>query len=152
VNRDFRDLLSAFNAHGVEFIVVGAHALAAHGHVRATKNLAVWVRPSADNAARTLQALRSFGAPLADLTAKDLAGPGVIFQIGVAPVRIDVVTSITGVELDEAWRERLQTRFAGQPAGVLSKEHLIRNKRATGRAQDLADIERLLANDEPANP
>ena len=97
---DFRDLLAAFNAHGVEYLVVGAHALAANGHVRATKDLDVWVRPHPDNAARTLDALRSFGAPLHDLTADDLARPGLIFQIGVAPLRIDVITAIDGEAVD----------------------------------------------------
>jgi hypothetical protein len=147
VNRDFRDLLAEFNARGVEFLVVGAHALAAHGHVRATKDLDVWVKPSAENASRVLAALGYFGAPLLDLTEQDLTEPGLIFQIGVAPVRIDVITSVTALEFDEAWTQRLQTRFADQPVAVLSREHLIRNKRATGRMQDLADVERLEADD-----
>lgn len=141
-----RDLLAEFNAQGVEFLVVGAHALAAHGHVRATKDLDVWVRPTAENAARVIRALRSFGAPLQDLETRDLTEPGTIFQIGVAPVRIDIVTSISGVRFDEAWPRRLCTRFADQPVGVLSREDLIRNKRAAGRTQDLADAEWLEAH------
>lgn len=145
MNRDFRDLLAEFNACGVEFLVVGAHALAAHGHVRATKDLDVWIRPSAENAARVLAALRAFGAPLQDLRERDLAEPGLIFQIGVAPVRIDIVTSISSVDFESAWTRRLCTRFADQPVGVLCKEDLIRNKRAAGRTQDLADIEWLEA-------
>lgn len=92
MNPDFRDLLSTFNAHGVDYLVVGAHALAAHGHVRATNDLGVWVRPSSTNSPKVIQALRAFGAPLLDLAENDLAQPGVIFQIGVAPVRIDVIT------------------------------------------------------------
>jgi hypothetical protein len=143
VNRDFRDLLAEFNAHGVEYLVVGAHALAAHGHVRATKDLDLWVRPAGDNAERVLSALRAFGAPLHDLTRADLAAPGLIFQIGVAPLRIDIMTSIDGVEFADAWPVRLLTRFADQPTAVLSREHLIKNKRATGRSQDAADVERL---------
>jgi hypothetical protein len=143
VNRDFKDLLAAFNAHHVEFIVVGAHALAAHGHVRATKDLDVWVRPERGNALRVLQALAAFGAPLQDLTEDDLTEPGTIFQIGVPPVRIDVITEIDGVEFSEAWRDRVLTRFSGEPAAVLSREHLISNKKASGRLQDLADVERL---------
>jgi hypothetical protein len=98
VNRDFRDLLAEFNAQGVEYLVVGAHALAAHGHVRATKGLDVWVRPEVENARRVLKALRAFGAPLHDLTEAALTTPGLIFQIGVPPVRIDVLTAIDGVE------------------------------------------------------
>ena len=146
MNRDFRDLLSEFNAHDVEFLVVGAHALAAHGHVRATKDLDVWVRPCTDNAARVLAALRSFGAPLHDLTEHDLTVSGVVFQIGIAPIRIDILPSITGVEFEEAWQRRLRTRFADQLVGALSREDLIRNKRAAGRTQDLADIEWLEAH------
>jgi hypothetical protein len=143
VNPDFRDLLAAFNAHGVEYLVVGAHALAAHGHVRATKDLDVWVRPHADNAPRVLAALRDFGAPLHDLVEDDLSRPGLVFQIGVAPVRIDVITAIDGVEFDDAWPARLEARFGGLPVAVLSREHLIANKKATGRLQDRADVERL---------
>ncbi len=143
MNPDFRDLLAEFNAAGVEYLVVGAHALAAHGHVRATKDLDVWVNPSPGNASKVLDALGSFGAPLQDLVAHDLTQPGLIFQVGLPPVRIDVLTSIDGVEFAEAWAERVETTFAGQPAAVLSRRHLIQNKRTTGRLQDLADIEQL---------
>jgi hypothetical protein len=141
VNSDFRDLLSAFNAHGVEFLVVGAFALAAHGRIRATGDIDIWVRPSPENATRVMEAVAEFGAPLHDLTAADLSQPGLVFQIGVAPVRIDILTGIDGVEFGEAWARRVQTRFADQAVGVLSIEHMIRNKRAAGRAQDLADLE-----------
>lgn len=141
MNRDFRDLLAEFNDQGVEYLVVGAHALAAHGHVRATKDLDIWVRPDVVNAKRVLKALAEFGAPLHDLTEVDLANPGTVFQMGLPPLRIDVITAIDGVSFDEAWPARLITRFADEPTAVLSREHLIRNKRAAGRAQDLADIE-----------
>jgi hypothetical protein len=143
LNQDFRDLIAEFNAHDVEFLVVGSHALAAHGLVRATKDLDLWVRPEAGNAGRVIRALESFGAPLLDLTAGDLTAPGTIFQIGVAPLRIDISTTIDGVTFDEAWPDRFLTRFGDQPAAVLSRRHLIQNKRASGRTQDLADIERL---------
>ncbi len=103
MNPDFRDLLRAFIDHDVDFIVVGAHALAAHGHVRATKDLDVWVRAEQDNAIRVVKALVAFGAPLHDLTVDDLATPGVVFQIGVPPVRIDIITEIDGVSFNEAW-------------------------------------------------
>jgi hypothetical protein len=141
VNRDFKDLLAEFNARSVEYLVVGAHALAAHGHVRATKDLDVWVRPDADNAKRVLEALKEYGTPLQGLTEADLTTQGTVFQIGVPPLRIDVITAIDDVEFDEAWPARLQTQFAGEPVSVLSKEHLIRKKRATGRTQDQADAE-----------
>jgi hypothetical protein len=143
VNPDFRDLFAEFNAHGVEYLVVGAHALAVHGHVRATKDLDIWVRPDLENAKRVLRALAAFGAPAQQLTPADLTEPGLSFQIGVAPVRIDIITSIGGVEFEEAWPVRVLTKFADQPVSVLSKQHLIQNKRAAGRTQDLADLERL---------
>ena len=138
---DFRDLLCEFNAHSVEFLVVGAYALAAHGRVRATGDFDVWVRPEAANASRVIAALQAFGAPLRDLGENDLRRPGTVFQIGVAPLRIDVLTAIDAVEFDEAWAERLVAKFADQTVPVLSAHHLIRNKRAVGRAQDLADVE-----------
>lgn len=140
-NNDFKDLFVEFNAHKVEYLVVGAHALAAHGLVRATKDLDVWVNPTTENAPRTIDALRSFGAPLHDLTDADLAQPGLIFQIGVPPLRIDIITAIDGVEFMEAWPTRVETKFSGEPVVVLSRAHLIQNKTASGRLQDLADVE-----------
>lgn len=140
MNPDFKDLLHEFNVHEVEFLIVGAHALAAHGHVRATKDLDVWVNASPRNAQRVYSALKAFGAPLADLSVADLSTSGTIFQIGVAPIRIDIITTIDGVEFETAWRERVSTKFAGESVAVLSRQHLIQNKRAAGRAQDLLDV------------
>lgn len=148
MNQDFVELLRAFAGRDVDFLVVGAHALAAHGHVRATKDLDVWIRPTRDNAARAYRALADFGAPLSDLEEADLATPGTIFQIGVAPVRIDVLTRIDGVEFADAWVEKVETRLGGARAYVLSRRHLIMNKRASGRLQDLADVERLERGDD----
>ncbi len=143
VNRDFVDLFAAFNARSVEYLVVGAHALAAYGHVRATKDLDVWVRPSPDNAPRIIGALADFGAPLHDLTEEDLASPGLVFQIGVAPLRVDVITEIDGVEFSAAWPDRIEVTLDGTPVQMISRRHLIENKKASGRLQDLADLERL---------
>lgn len=140
---DFKELLFEFNAHNVDYLVVGAHALAAHGHVRATKDIDVWIRPTPENARRVVEALVEFGAALHGTTIEDLSGPDFVLQLGVAPIRIDILTSITGVEFDEAWTSRLRTTFAGEAVGVLSREHLIRNKTATGRTQDAADVEAL---------
>lgn len=141
MNRDLIELLAEFNAQAVEYIVVGAHALAAHGHVRATKDLDVWVRPSSDNAVRVLHALAEFGAPLHDLTEDDLVVPGTVFQIGVPPLRVDVITAIDGVEFDAAWPDRVDVPLGGTSVPVLSRHHLIANKKAAGRLQDLADVE-----------
>ncbi|MCA9623021.1 MAG: nucleotidyltransferase [Myxococcales bacterium] len=102
MSSDFKELLAEFNAHGVEFIVVGAHALAAHGRIRATKDLDVWIRPSPENAPRVLAAISDFGGPLFDLTEEDFAKPGIVFQIGVEPVRIDILTELMATTFDEA--------------------------------------------------
>lgn len=147
MNQDFRDLLAEFNARQVEFLLVGAHALAAHGHVRATQDLDLWVRPTPENAMRVIEALRAFGAPLHDLTEQDLSTPGLVFQIGVEPIRIDVMTAIDGVQFEEAWADRMSSKFADQPVAVLSREHLIKNKLAAARTQDLADVEALKRKD-----
>jgi hypothetical protein len=143
---DFKELLLAFNAHNVEYLIVGAHALAAHGHVRATKDLDLWVRPEKSNAERILKALSDFGAPLSDLTADDLSRKETIFQIGLPPFRIDIISAIDGVEFEEAWPDRLETSFGGVPTNVISRHHLIMNKRTSGRLQDLADVQQLEAS------
>ena len=140
LNQDFRDLLSTFNEHGVELLVVGAHALAAHGHVRATKDLDVWVRPDPSNARRLMNALQAFGAPTHDVKESDFATPGITFQIGVEPVRIDIITTVDGLEFEPAWQNRVAAEYGGVPAFVLSRNDLILNKRASARPQDLADI------------
>jgi hypothetical protein len=104
VNQDFRDLFAEFNGHSVDYLVVGAYALAVHGHVRATKDLDVWVRPEAANAQRVFLALQSYGAPTDELREDDFASPGLTFQIGVAPIRIDVLSSVDGIGFDVAWQ------------------------------------------------
>ncbi len=121
MNLDFVELLSAFVDHDVEHLVVGAHALAAHDHVRATKGLDVWIRPSPENAARAYAALQAFGAPLFDLEPGDLSTPGTVFEIGAAPVRIDILTHIDGVAFEDAWPERMKARFGGLATAVLSR-------------------------------
>jgi Nucleotidyl transferase of unknown function (DUF2204) len=143
MNQDFRDLLVEFNARQVDFLLVGAHALAAHGHVRATQDLDLWVCPAPENARRVIEALRAFGAPLHDLNENDLSTPGLIFQIDVEPIRIDVLTAIDGVQFEAAWADRISSKFADQPVAVLSREHLIQTKLAAARTQDLADVEAL---------
>jgi hypothetical protein len=140
---DFKDLLSGFCASRVEFLLVGAHAMAVHGHVRATKDLDVWIRPTPENASRIFKALIEFGAPLLDLTEADLATPGTVFQIGVPPLRIDLVTRIDGVAFEDAWGRRVLTPLDGFEVPTLSRADLIANKRATGRLRDLADVEEL---------
>ena len=146
MNLDFSELLLAFNAHHVEYLLVGAHALAVYGHVRATKDIDVWVRPDSENAQKVLMALSQFGAPAGDLNKDDLSKAGTIFQIGVPPLRIDIITSIDGVDFVDAWPDRFKASMGTVPVSVISRHHLIINKKASARLQDLADVEQLEAN------
>ncbi|HYM60040.1 MAG TPA: hypothetical protein VEZ11_04020 [Thermoanaerobaculia bacterium] len=143
LNRHFVEMLRELSAAGAELLIVGAHALAAHGYVRGTVDFDIWIRPTQANAERVMRALVNFGAPLLDLTVDDCARPDTIYQIGVEPLRIDIITSITAVEFDDAWASRLMTRIDGEEYPVIGKADLIRNKRATGRLKDLADVEEL---------
>jgi hypothetical protein len=142
-------MLAALSAEGAEYLVVGAHALAAHGMPRATGDLDLWVRPTSENARRVWRALEAFGAPLHDLTLEDLSRPEIVFQIGLAPNRIDILTSITGVDFEEASKNHITVEIEGLEIPVLGRAELIRNKRIVGRARDLADIEDLGEPEEP---
>ncbi len=141
LNRDFRDFLCAFFDERVEFLIVGAYALAAHGLVRATGDIDVWIRPSADNAERAFAALVEFGVPSNQFSADDLREPETVLQVGVPPVCIEIVTSLTGIAFDDAWPSRLTVDLEGLNVPILGREHLVANKRAAGRAQDLVDLE-----------
>lgn len=140
LNSDFRDILSIFNDRNVEYLLVGAYALAVHGLPRATGDIDVLVLTTPRNARRAYESLGEFGAPMDQITADDLTEGGVVFQIGIAPRRIDVLTSIDGVEFVDAWRDRVVVEIEGLRVPVISREHLMTNKRATGRPQDLADV------------
>jgi len=143
MNQDFLDLLRAFGDAEVRFLVVGAYALAVHGKPRATGDLDVWIEPTPANAARVMRALSAFGAPLHDVIEADFAAPGVVYQIGVPPGRIDILTELTGISFDEAWPGRIARPFGDITANFIGLAEFVRNKRATGRAKDLGDIEGL---------
>lgn len=145
LNVDFLDLLSALARARVEFLVVGAHALAAHGIPRATGDLDVWVRADAENAKRVVAALEAFGAPLGahGVSAADFELLGTVYQMGLPPRRIDVLTQISGVTFDEAWPGRKTVRIGGNDVGFIGREAMLRNKRAAGRPKDLVDAAEL---------
>jgi len=145
LNEDYRDMLRALCEEKVRFILVGAYALAAHGYPRATMDIDIWVMPSPRNADAVFRALRRFGTPLHNLTKEDLQQDGTVFQIGVAPRRIDILTTASGLQFEEAYRRSLSVNIEGVEVPVLSVEDLIRNKRASGRTKDLADAEALEA-------
>lgn len=136
-------MLAALSAAGADYLVVGAHALAAHSLPHATGDLGLWVRPSPENARRVWRALEEFGAPLDELSIEDLSRPDIVFQIGVVPRRIDLLTSITAISFEEAWKNRVTVEIEGMDLPVLGRAELVRNKRAVGRTRDLADVEEL---------
>ena len=143
MNPHFVEILRAFREEGVEHLVIGAHALAVHGHVRATLDIDLWVRPSRDNALRTWRALERFRAPLSKMNLEDFAEPEVLYQIGVPPSRIDIMTSVTGLDFETAWPNRVMATFGDVEAPVLGLDDMRTAKRAAGRLKDLADLEEL---------
>lgn len=140
LNPDFRDMLSCLKSAGVEFIVVGAYALAAHGRPRATGDIDIWVRNDQENARRVISALEEFGAPLSNLSAEDFTAPDLIVQLGIEPCRIDLLTGVDGLDFDEAWGNKLAVTLEGLEIYVLSRGDLLKNKIAAGRAKDRGDI------------
>ena len=145
MNEDFKDLLAALLGADARFLVVGAHALAVHGVPRATGDLGVWIARDASNVERVWSALLRFGAPVAAMGVgqQDLTRPDMVVQIGLPPRRIDILTSISGVGFDEAWPDRVTQPVDGLAVPFLGRTALVRNKRASGRTKDQADLEAL---------
>jgi hypothetical protein len=144
MHKDFKDLLSAFNAHKVRYLIVGGYAYARYTEPRTTKDLDLFVCPDPSNAAAVYAALGEVGAYLAGAEIADFARPGTIFQIGVAPFRIDVICDIDGVTFDQAWATSEQALVDEEvPVRYISSENLIANKLAAGRPQDLVDVDKL---------
>jgi hypothetical protein len=149
ISEDFRDLLVELLNASVRFLLVGAHAMAVHGVPRATGDIDIWIAEDETNAKRTFQALERFGAPLAahGITANDFTALGMVYQIGLPPRRIDLMTSIDGVEFAEAWPERMITTIDGIDVPVIGRKHLMQNKRSTGREKDHLDLKTLERGD-----
>jgi predicted nucleotidyltransferase len=143
LNEDYKDMLRALSDQKVRFLLVGAYAMAAHGYPRATMDIDIWVMPSPHNADAVLNALRLFGAPLHNLTKEDLLKDGTIFQVGIAPRRIDIITAASGLQFEEVYERSLSVDIDGIEVRIPSIEDLIKNKRALGRTKDLADAEAL---------
>ena len=143
IQKDFKEFFALFNAHKVEYVIVGGYALAFHGVPRYTGDIDVLVRAEEANVTRILAALSDFGFSELDLSVNDFSGPDRVLQLGMPPVRIDILTSLTGITWQEASTDTLDLDYDGIPVRVVGREALLANKRATGRAQDLADIEAL---------
>lgn len=141
--QDFKELLELFNAHRVEFMIVGGYALAFHGAPRFTGDLDLLVKPNSDNATRVLAALGDFGFGALDLTQSDFSTPDRVVQLGVPPVRIDLLTSISGISWEDARAGAVRGTYGGVPVDFIGRAEFVANKRATGRRRDLADLESL---------
>jgi hypothetical protein len=133
-------MLTAFLDENVEFLLVGGYAVIAHGHVRTTGDIDLWINPSFDNAKRVWRALLKFRAPLSKIVETDFADPNIFYFIGIPPFRIDILGSVEGLEFSKAWAQRIQVPFDGLAVPTLSKDDLIANKLAVGRPKDLQDV------------
>jgi predicted nucleotidyltransferase len=143
LNEDYKEMLQCLSEENVRFLLVGAYAVAAYGYPRATKDMDIFVHAAPDNASSLMRALTRFGAPLSEVSEVDFCAEGIVFQIGNNPRRIDILTRISGVDFQQAYGRRENVPIEGVDVPVISLEDLIANKRATGRTQDLADVERL---------
>ncbi|HEY0614481.1 MAG TPA: hypothetical protein VGC96_07560 [Candidatus Elarobacter sp.] len=142
-NSDFSALLRAFNAAKVDYLLIGGRAYSFYDQPRYTKDYDLWIRPTPENARRAFAALARFGAPLEAVGADDLIDPESYYAMGIPPNRIDVLNTIDGITFDEAWPQRVQGRHGEEVMWIIGVDDLIKNKRAVGRATDLADIEKL---------
>ena len=143
MNKDFQDILRAFNAHKVKYLVIGGYAFGVHLEPRTTKDIDLWIRTDRENAKAVFKALTDFGAPIAGMTPDNFMD-GTVFQMGQSPERIDILQQVSGLDFDSAWEHRLEGFIdENTPAMVISRDDLIRNKLASGRDQDLLDVKRL---------
>ncbi len=144
LNQDYKEMLQILQKYDVDYILVGAYALAAQGYPRSTLDIDIWVKPSKDNSLKLYKALVEFGAPLDDINEDTFKEKGIIFQIGVAPCRIDIITEISGdIEFADAKRRSIKAEFEGISPNILSIDDLIKNKEATGRPKDIEDAKML---------
>ena len=143
VSPDYEELFSTLNAYKIKYLVVGAHAVVFYTQPRFTKDLDVWVSTALNDSQRVYDALKAYGAPLRGLTPKTFAKPGIILQIGVAPVRVDIMTDVPGVRVEEAWKSRVKSRYGRTSIYVLGLPELIKTKQASGRPQDKLDLAKL---------
>jgi len=148
MNSDFKDLLRALNAHGVEYLIVGGYAVIHYTEPRFTKDLDIWIRPSEENAARLMTAFRAFGMPLIDIDESDFAVEGTQYVMGVAPVMLDFLTTIQPLTFAKCWEARTKDEVDGVPVTYLGKEDLILAKRFANRDQDRTDLSKLDLNEE----
>lgn len=143
VQPDFKELLALFNKHAVEYLIVGGYALAFHGAPRFTGDIDIYVNPDPENALNILEALKEFGFSSANLKKEDFTSRNNVIQLGTPPVRVDIITSLTGVSWEEAIASKIKGSYGEVPVCFIGRDEFINNKRAIGRNKDLADIEAL---------
>lgn len=143
MNQDFKEFIECLNKHDVKYLIVGGYAVAVYGHPRYTKDLDVWVSIATENADKIMRALEEFGFGSLDLDINDFTETQNIIQLGYPPNRIDIMTTATGIDFAESYSKRFVIDIEGIPTNFIDLENLKKNKRATGRYQDLADLENL---------
>jgi len=148
VNSDFTELLNLFNRNSVKYLIVGGYAVIQYAEPRYTKNLDIWINADTANAAAVYKSLREFGAPLSGLTKADFAEEGYFYQMGVPPIRVDILMGIPGIDFVQAWQNRVEVAFDDLTVSFIAREDLIIAKRAAGRAQDLIDANLLAQSGE----
>lgn len=140
---DYEDLFSTLNAFKIKYLVIGAHAVIFYTEPRFTKDMDVWIPAPLNDSQRVYDALKAYGAPLAGVTPKDFQDPGMMLQIGVAPVRVDILVGLSHVSVQEAWKHRVRSRYGKAVINMIGKAELIQAKKAAGRPQDRLDVARL---------
>ena len=143
---DYKDLLKLLNRHKVQYLIVGAYAVIYYAEPRYTKDMDIWVNPRIDNAQRVWKALKKFGAPLKGIQPEDFSKKGLVYQVGVAPIRVDIMMGIPGIEFAPAWKRRSFGSFEGVKVNIIGIDELIKNKKASNRKLDKVDLDSLLSN------
>ena len=146
LNEDYKEMLQILLNNEVKFLIVGAYAMGAYGYPRATGDFDIWVETSSNNSRKIYSSLSEFGAPLSDISKDTFTKKGIVFQIGIAPRRIDIITYIDGVNFQDAYKSREDIRLEGLSIPFISKENLIKNKQSTGRKKDKLDADYLKNN------
>ncbi len=150
MEKDFREFIGSLNAAGAKYVVVGGYAVGFHGFMRYTEDIDFFVEASPENAARVMLAMRTFGAPTANIAERDFSSPNMVVQFGRPPNRIDILTSLEGVRFEDAWKKRVEVTIDGLRVPFMGLNHLLRNKRAVGRPQDLTDVKRIIKHNRPS--
>lgn len=144
ISSDYRDLFRILNKHRVKYLIVGAYAVIYYTEPRFTKDIDIWIKACAKNAHRLYEALKEFGAPLRDIHPEDFTNKNLVFQIGVAPIRVDIIMGIPGLSFDSAWKERTRSKYGNVSINILGIKELVSSKKKVGRAQDILDVDKLV--------